>query len=68
MKLNIISWDESWAPFHNAGNDAEYTMSALKTMASGPTIDTQREERWPGMSKGITAVWDDSDDEYNGLP
>ncbi|KAG8928620.1 hypothetical protein FRC02_006672 [Tulasnella sp. 418] len=33
--------------FHNAGNDAEYTMMALKAMASGKPLDEQREERWP---------------------
>ncbi|KAH7105620.1 hypothetical protein BKA62DRAFT_813534 [Auriculariales sp. MPI-PUGE-AT-0066] len=33
--------------FHNAGNDAHYTLEALKAMASGPTLDAQREARWP---------------------
>ncbi|KIY74035.1 hypothetical protein CYLTODRAFT_364306 [Cylindrobasidium torrendii FP15055 ss-10] len=32
---------------HNAGNDAHYTLQALKAMASGAQLDEQREERWP---------------------
>ncbi|KAL5508312.1 hypothetical protein ACEPAH_5931 [Sanghuangporus vaninii] len=37
--------------FHNAGNDAHYTLLALKSMASGNQIDVQREERWPGQTE-----------------
>jgi len=33
---------------HNAGNDAEYTLLCLKSMASGDPVDTQRDKRWPG--------------------
>ncbi|KAG9042678.1 hypothetical protein FS837_010499 [Tulasnella sp. UAMH 9824] len=33
--------------FHNAGNDAEYTLQCLISMASGAPIDAQREARWP---------------------
>ncbi|KAJ7179045.1 hypothetical protein C8R46DRAFT_1072301 [Mycena filopes] len=32
---------------HNAGNDAQYTLFALREMASGAPLDTQREARWP---------------------
>ncbi|KAJ6539439.1 hypothetical protein B0H19DRAFT_1179101 [Mycena capillaripes] len=32
---------------HNAGNDAYYTLCALREMASGEPLDTQRERRWP---------------------
>ncbi|KAJ7781141.1 hypothetical protein B0H16DRAFT_1497209 [Mycena metata] len=32
---------------HNAGNDAQYTMFALREMASGDPVDLQREKRWP---------------------
>ncbi|KAG8891747.1 hypothetical protein FRB99_003386, partial [Tulasnella sp. 403] len=33
--------------YHNAGNDAEYTLRAFESMAGGTQIDTQREMRWP---------------------
>ncbi|KAI0092013.1 hypothetical protein BDY19DRAFT_990761 [Irpex rosettiformis] len=32
---------------HNAGNDAHYTMLALKSMAEGGPLDSQRQQRWP---------------------
>ncbi|KAI0773443.1 hypothetical protein BC629DRAFT_1291073 [Irpex lacteus] len=32
---------------HNAGNDAHYTMLALKSMASSGPLDSQRQHRWP---------------------
>ncbi|KIM90889.1 hypothetical protein PILCRDRAFT_811386 [Piloderma croceum F 1598] len=35
---------------HNAGNDAHYTLLALKTMASGDPVDLQREKRWPNRT------------------
>ncbi|KAL5488113.1 hypothetical protein ACEPAI_6221 [Sanghuangporus weigelae] len=37
---------------HNAGNDAYYTLLALKSMASGNQVDAQREERWPSRILG----------------
>ncbi|KAJ7276492.1 hypothetical protein B0H12DRAFT_1005097 [Mycena haematopus] len=37
---------------HNAGNDAHYTLSALRVMASGEPLDTQREIRWPNRTAG----------------
>ncbi|KAH8113271.1 hypothetical protein DFH11DRAFT_1856907 [Phellopilus nigrolimitatus] len=37
---------------HNAGNDAHYTLLALKSMASGNQLDIQREERWPNQTEG----------------
>jgi len=33
--------------FHNAGNDAHYTMLVMKSMASGDPVDAQRQARWP---------------------
>ncbi|KAF8195795.1 hypothetical protein K438DRAFT_1586723 [Mycena galopus ATCC 62051] len=35
---------------HNAGNDAYYTLSALRIMASGPPLDTHRELLWPNRT------------------
>lgn len=35
--------------FHNAGNDAHFTMLALESMTSGQTLDQQRAARWPGQ-------------------
>ncbi|KAJ7507915.1 hypothetical protein B0H11DRAFT_1969295 [Mycena galericulata] len=35
---------------HNAGNDAHYTLLALREMASGEPLDTQREMRWPNRT------------------
>ncbi|KAJ7638907.1 hypothetical protein FB45DRAFT_904238 [Roridomyces roridus] len=40
--------DESW--LHNAGNDAHYTLLALKEMAGGEPLDMQREQRWPNRT------------------
>jgi len=36
---------------HNAGNDAHYTLEALKAMASGNSIDLQRQDRWPTQNQ-----------------
>ncbi|PVG00544.1 hypothetical protein CPB86DRAFT_782613 [Serendipita vermifera] len=33
--------------FHNAGNDARYTLEILQEMATGGPLDAQREQRWP---------------------
>ncbi|KAF8663461.1 hypothetical protein AX16_001031 [Volvariella volvacea WC 439] len=44
---------------HNAGNDAHYTLEALKLMASGDPVDIQREKRWPnrtGAGPGENAI------------
>ncbi|KLO10176.1 hypothetical protein SCHPADRAFT_795168, partial [Schizopora paradoxa] len=38
---------------HNAGNDAYYTLAALKSMASGNQLDSQRKERWPHHDKVV---------------
>ncbi|KAF7326678.1 putative nucleolar protein C2C4.08 [Mycena venus] len=35
---------------HNAGNDAHYTLDALREMASGEPLDAQAERRWPKWS------------------
>jgi len=35
---------------HNAGNDAHYTLLALRRMAEGDAIDIQREQRWPNQT------------------
>ncbi|KAG9006050.1 hypothetical protein FRB94_001031 [Tulasnella sp. JGI-2019a] len=32
---------------HNAGNDAQYTLKAFMSMASGLQVDAQRDARWP---------------------
>ncbi|KAF8897628.1 hypothetical protein BD779DRAFT_1491863 [Infundibulicybe gibba] len=37
---------------HNAGNDAYYTLQAMKAMASGDPLDIQREKRWPNRTGG----------------
>jgi len=39
--------------FHNAGNDAEYTLKCLTSMLSGLPIDAQREARWPTTQNDI---------------
>jgi len=36
---------------HNAGNDAHWTLAALRSMASGQPLDMQREERWPAQTE-----------------
>ncbi|KAJ7094672.1 hypothetical protein B0H15DRAFT_830457 [Mycena belliarum] len=54
---------------HNAGNDAYYTLLALREMASGDPLDTQREIRWPnrtgdnnaGVKVKFTPYEEDSD-------
>ncbi|GJE84206.1 hypothetical protein PsYK624_002820 [Phanerochaete sordida] len=53
---------------HNAGNDAHATILCLKSMASGDSIDTQREKRWPGQTsatenKTIFSPYEDDVDE-----
>ncbi|EJD01094.1 uncharacterized protein FOMMEDRAFT_158230 [Fomitiporia mediterranea MF3/22] len=59
---------------HNAGNDAHYTLLALKTMASGNQVDAQREERWPsrtltstveGSSLKVVYAPEDEDSDYS---
>ncbi|EJD53596.1 hypothetical protein AURDEDRAFT_141640 [Auricularia subglabra TFB-10046 SS5] len=54
--------------FHNAGNDAHYTMEALQSMAAGAQIDKQREQRWSGKTTGVKlnipeSESEDSDDD-----
>ncbi|KAJ7781142.1 hypothetical protein B0H16DRAFT_608651 [Mycena metata] len=34
----------------NAGTDAESALQALRAMASGPQLDDQRAQRWPGQT------------------
>jgi len=60
---------------HNAGNDAHYTLVALRNMAEGDPIDIQREKRWPSQTAATMKVelkpWEeDSDysDEEGLLP
>ncbi|KAF9513247.1 hypothetical protein BS47DRAFT_1376767 [Hydnum rufescens UP504] len=36
---------------HNGGNDAHWTLAAMRSMASGPPLDLQREERWPSQTE-----------------
>ncbi|TFK55940.1 hypothetical protein OE88DRAFT_1652472 [Heliocybe sulcata] len=61
---------------HNAGNDAYYTLLALKSMASGDPLDLQREQRWPNHTEGaVNGVkvqfqpWEENDeyDDVEGL-
>jgi len=53
--------------FHNAGNDAHYTLSALITMASGEDVDSQRAARWPEQKDSITVQPRNSDDDDSDL-
>jgi len=47
---NYLPNPEEDARLHNAGNDAHYTLLALREMASGEPLDTQRERRWPNRT------------------
>ncbi|PFH52807.1 hypothetical protein AMATHDRAFT_73933 [Amanita thiersii Skay4041] len=47
---------------HNAGNDAYFTLEVVKSMASGNTLDIQREERWPNQSNGVQVQFNKADD------
>ncbi|KAI0032045.1 hypothetical protein K488DRAFT_78728 [Vararia minispora EC-137] len=54
---------------HNAGNDAHYTLLALREMAEGGPLDMQRRRRWPTQTVGVKVVQneeeeDDDDDEW----
>jgi len=63
--------------FHNAGNDAHYTMLALKSMVSGDVLDKQRATRWPGQDnklnpgggKSVSVEWKPHqiDSDYDDL-
>ncbi|KAF9821138.1 hypothetical protein IEO21_00746 [Rhodonia placenta] len=60
---------------HNAGNDAHYTMAAMRSMASGDPVDEQREKRWPNRTTSTNPkvefkAWEeDSDfDDENFMP
>ncbi|EJU06042.1 hypothetical protein DACRYDRAFT_45381 [Dacryopinax primogenitus] len=44
MRLPDVNQIGGW---HNAGNDAHWTLEALIAMASGEPLDKQRELRWP---------------------
>ncbi|KAJ7665527.1 hypothetical protein B0H17DRAFT_290985 [Mycena rosella] len=52
----------------NASSDAECTLQALRSMASGPQVDAQREQRWPGQTEVQVQfkAWDD-DPKYADL-
>jgi len=44
--------------FHNAGNDARFTLMAVRSMASGLPLDAQRESRWPNQTNpAIEVEW-----------
>ncbi|KAJ7748466.1 hypothetical protein DFH07DRAFT_747279 [Mycena maculata] len=52
---NQLGIETEW--LHNAGNDAFYTLLALREMAEGGPLDTQKEARWPtrkGMETALT--------------
>ncbi|KAI0921070.1 hypothetical protein AcW2_006160 [Taiwanofungus camphoratus] len=56
---------------HNAGNDAHYTLLAMKSMASGDPVDAQREKRWPNRTTSTNPkvefkVWEE-DSEASDL-
>ncbi|KAF8974470.1 hypothetical protein BDZ97DRAFT_25748 [Flammula alnicola] len=60
---------------HNAGNDANYTLLAMRSMADGDPVDIQREKRWPqqtpaGVKVELKPWQEDSDysDEEGVLP
>ena len=48
----------------------QYTLSALKAMASGNDLDTQREERWPNRinteskTKVLSNAWDEECSDF----
>ncbi|KZT74359.1 hypothetical protein DAEQUDRAFT_781910 [Daedalea quercina L-15889] len=53
---------------HNAGNDAHYTLAAMISMASGDTLDVQRDKRWPNRTSSINTKvefkpWEEDSDE-----
>ncbi|TFY50932.1 hypothetical protein EVJ58_g10826 [Rhodofomes roseus] len=53
---------------HNAGNDAHYTLAAMIAMASGDTLDVQRDKRWPNRTSSINTKvefmpWEEDSDE-----
>jgi len=55
---------------HNAGNDAHFTLEALRAMASGQPVDLQREARWPnqtevlfGQQRSVKVEWTAQDDD-----
>ncbi|KAF9055425.1 hypothetical protein BDZ89DRAFT_1056015 [Hymenopellis radicata] len=53
---------------HNAGNDAHFTLEALKLMASGAPVDVQREERWPkhiGPRGGLQVEFTEEEEEID---
>ncbi|EJD01095.1 uncharacterized protein FOMMEDRAFT_141811 [Fomitiporia mediterranea MF3/22] len=50
MMLRLLKIDAEH--LHNAGNDAHYTLLALRSMAIGNQIDVQREDRWPNQTEG----------------
>ncbi|KAH9938180.1 uncharacterized protein B0H18DRAFT_965939 [Fomitopsis serialis] len=58
---------------HNAGNDAHYTLAAMIAMASGDTLDVQREKRWPNRTSSINTKvefmpWEeDSEDDLESM-
>ncbi|KAI0732947.1 hypothetical protein C8Q72DRAFT_73998 [Fomitopsis betulina] len=58
---------------HNAGNDAHYTLAAMIAMASGDTLDVQRDKRWPNRTSSMNTKvefmpWEeDSDEDLEGI-
>ncbi|KAJ7764970.1 hypothetical protein DFH07DRAFT_810980 [Mycena maculata] len=55
----------------NAGTTAECSLHALRSMASGPQLDAQREQRWPNQTELQVQfkAWEDdpSHDDLEGL-
>ncbi|KAJ7590945.1 hypothetical protein C8J56DRAFT_934289 [Mycena floridula] len=55
------------APFHNAGNDAKYTLLAFEAMASSEPAVQQRTSRWPSGNMPVfrhETQESDSDDDF----
>lgn len=50
LRNNLPDGIPRGAPLHNAGNDAEFTLLALKSMAAGEQVDAQRQTRWPNLT------------------
>ncbi|KAF8917973.1 hypothetical protein CPB85DRAFT_1374067 [Mucidula mucida] len=53
---------------HNAGNDAHFTLEALRSMAAGAPVDAQREERWPkhiGPRGGLQVEFTEQEEEID---
>ena len=55
---------------HNAGNDAYFTLAAVRTMAEGAPLDLQRQARFPDRVSGLTILEpaEDEDELDDDMP